>query len=325
MFQVLTIVKKEFTDALRNKVFFTFLFFLLIVTIVSLYIGSLDFQSKVSIYQKAYQELLQSGQSGNSLTKPDFSPLQLLRGSIEYLEIVGAVLAIALGNVSIAKEKGSNTLQLILTRPISRVSFFFGKLIGNGLLLLCVSSTVFVSIFVVLTFIGGVHLSGTEIIKILISLFFSWIYLCIFFSLSATLALLSRSLPNALIIGFVIWILFVLIIPQIGDTMDTDNQVPGGFFNAIHVDKSQSKIILQQFSVYETLRNGIEESSITKHYERLTFALFGIKDIYNYKSVSFILRDKLNETLWLSVYFFFFGALSVFVFTKKKTLWKEEI
>ena len=39
-----------------------------------------------------------------------------------------------------------------------------------------------------------------------------------------------RSLPNALIIILVIWLIFVLIIPQIGDTMDPDNQIPGGFF-----------------------------------------------------------------------------------------------
>ncbi len=325
MFQVLTVAKKEYTDALRNKVFLTFLLFLVGLTIISIFIGSLDFQSKVSVYQKAYQQLIQSGQSVGSLTKPEFYPLQLLRGSIEYLEIIGAVLAIALGYLSIAKEKGNNTLQLILTRPISRQSFFVGKLIGNALLLLSVSTIVFISIYAIVTLIGGVQLSTAETIKILSSFFFSWVYLFVFFCLSATLALLFRSLPNALILAFVIWILFVLIIPQIGDTMDTDNQVPGGFFNAIHVDKPQSKIILQQFSGYETARNAIEEASITKHFERLVFALLGINPIYNGKSLSFIYHDKLNETVWLTAYVIFFGASSLFVFTKKQMLWREDV
>lgn len=325
MFQTLTVAKKEYTDALRNRVFLTFLLFLVGLTIISIFIGSLDFQSKVSVYQKAYQQLIQSGQPVGSLTKPEFYPLQLLRGSIEYLEIIGAVLAIALGYLSIAKEKGNNTLQLILTRPISRQSFFLGKLIGNALLLLSVSAIVFVSIFTIVTLIGGVQLSVVETIKILSSFFFSWIYLSIFFCLSATLALLFRSLPNALILAFVIWILFVLIVPQIGDTMDTDNQVPGGFFNAIHVDKPQSKIILLQFSGYETARNAIEEASITKHFERLAFALLGINPIYNGKSLSFIFRDKLNETIWLTAYLIFFGASSLFVFTKKQMLWREDV
>lgn len=324
MFQIVTIAKKEYTDALKNKVFLTFLLFLVGLTVISIYIGSLDFQSKVSVYQKAYQQLIQSGQSASNLAKPEFYPLQLLRGSIEYLEIIGAVLAIALGYLSIAKEKGNNTLQLILTRPISRVIFFLGKLLGNALLLLSVSAIVFLCIYAIVTLVGGVQLTALETTKVLSSFFFSWIYLSIFFALSATLALLLRSLPNALILAFVIWILFVLIVPQIGDTMDTDNQVPGGFFNAIHVDKPQSKIILQQFTGYEIARNGLEEASITKHYERLTFALLGIKDIYNGKSLTFILQDKLNETVWLVSYFILFGAASILVFAKKQTIWREE-
>lgn len=324
MFQILTIAKKEYTDALRNKVFLTFLFFLLGLTVISIYIGSLDFQSKVFTYQTAYQQLIQQGQSVESLVKPEFFPLQLLRGSIEYLEIIGAVLAIALGYLSIAKEKGNNTLQLILTRPIKKSHFFIGKLLGNALLVLSVAAVVFASIVIIVTFIGGAQLSNTEILKVAISFIYSTIYLYIFYLLSTFFALVIRSLPNALIISFVMWILFVLIVPQIGDTMDTDNQVPGGFFNAIHVSNPQSKIILQQFSGYETARNAIEEASITKHYERLTFALLGIKDMYNGKSISFVLNDKLNESIWLTSYLLTLTAITLYTFTQKRLIWKEE-
>jgi len=100
--------------------------------------------------------------------------------------------------------------------------------------------------------------------------------------------------------------------------------VPGGFFNAIHVDKPQSKVILQQFTFYETARNALEEASITKHYERLTFAILGIKDIYNGKLLSFILQDKLNEIVWLVSYFVLFSATSLLVFVKKQTIWRDE-
>jgi ABC-type transport system involved in multi-copper enzyme maturation permease subunit len=324
MYQIITIAKKEFTDALRNKVFLTFLFFLLGLTVISIYIGSLDFQSKVSTYQTAYQQLIQGGQSVDNLVKPEFFPLQLLRGSIEYLEIIGAVLAIALGYLSIAKEKGNNTLQLVLTRPIKKSHFFVGKLFGNALLILAVTITVFMSIAVIVTFIGGAQLTGTEILKVITSFLYSTIYLYIFYLISALFTLLIQSLPSALIVSFVMWILFVLIVPQIGDTMDTDNQVPGGFFNAIHVSNVQSKIILLQFSGYETARNAIEEASITKHYERLVFAILGIKDIYNGKSIPFILQDKLNETIWLSSYVLLLTSITLFTFTKKSLIWKDE-
>ncbi len=324
MFQIITVAKKEFTDTLRNKVFLTFLFFLLGLTVISIYIGSLDFQSKVSIYQTAYQQLIQGGQSVKNLIKPEFFPLQLLRGSIEYLEIIGAVLAIAIGYLSIAKEKGNNTLQLILTRPIKKSHYFLGKLFGNALLILSVTLAVFISIVIILTFIGGAQLSNIESLKVVTSFIYSTMYLYIFYLLSSLFTLLIRSLPSALIVSFVIWIMFVLIVPQIGDTMDTDNQVPGGFFNAIHVSNTQSKIILQQFTGYETARNAIEEASITKHYERLVFALLGIKDIYNNKSIPFILQDKLNETIWLTSYISVLIVITLYTFTQKSLIWKEE-
>ncbi len=323
IFQILSVTKKEFTDALRNKVFLTFLFFLLGLTVISIYVGSLDFQGKVFAYQTAYQQLIHQGQSIENLVKPEFFPLQLLRGSIEYLEIIGAVLAIALGYLTVAKEKGNHTLQLVLTRPIKKSHFFLGKLFGNALIILSVTAAVFTSIVIIITFIGGVQLLNSEIVKVATSLIYSAIYLYIFFLLSTLITLLIRSLPNALIISFVFWILFVLIVPQIGDTMDTDNQVPGGFFNAIHVSNTQSKIILQQFSGYETARNAIEEVSITKHYERLVFALLGIKNSYNNRSVSFILKDKLIESLWLTSSLLILIVTTLYTFTKKRLIWKE--
>lgn len=44
------------------------------------------------------------------------------------------------------------------------------------------------------------------------------------------LASTTRRLNTALIVALVLWLVVVLIVPQIGDTMDPDNQVPGGLF-----------------------------------------------------------------------------------------------
>ncbi len=320
MFKVLTVAKKEFFAAWKNKVFITFLLFLLGLIIISIYIGSLNFQSKVFEYQTAYQQLIDSGLSPDKLLKPTFFPLQLLRGAIEYLEIIGSVLAIALGYLSIAKEKNNKALQLIFSRPISKVNFYLGKLFGNSIILLCVVSAVFFFIYIIVSLIGGAAITNQELLKIFVSLLTSWIYLVIFYALSSLLTITLKSLPNSLIISLSLWIIIVLIVPQIGDTMDIDNQVPSGFFNAINVTKNQADDILLQFSSYETTRNTIEEASITKHYERFSFAVLGIKDEYNNKPLSFILTDKFNEIIWLLSYFLIFNILSIISFNKKKII-----
>lgn len=323
MNQILTIAKKEFKDALRNKVFITFLVFLLGLTAISIYVGSVNYQAKVSLFETTYAQLVASGQPASTLVKPEFFPMQLLRATIEYLEIIGAVLAISLGYLSIAKEKGNNTLPLIFTRPISRKKYYLGKMLGNAALIVSISSLLFFFTTLLLVFVGGVSLHGLEITKILITGLSTIVYLFIFFSFSALLTIKTKFSSNALIFSFVIWLFFVLIVPQIGDTMDTDNQVPGGFFNSIHINKEQSKVILQDFSIYEKLRNGAEETSITKHYERLTFAFLGIKDMYNGKSLGFIFRDKLQDVGWLVVLLLILGTTPIYAFKKSQTLWQQ--
>lgn len=322
--KIWTVAKKEYTDALRNKVFLVFLFFLLFLIGTSIVVASFDFQGKVAVYQDALAKLQQSGQVVENLSEPQFFPLQLLRGAIEYLEIIGAILAIVLGYLSIAKEKGNNTLQLILTRPISRFSIFLGKLWGNALLIISVSGIVFVGISLVIELVGKTALAGDQYYRIFLTFIFTTIYLLIFFSISALLSTLVKSLPNALIISFVIWILFVLIIPQIGDTMDPDNQVPGGLFNSLHIVKADQTAILAKFSHYEKNRDNLEQTSLTKHYERLAFAILGIKDTYNEKSLSFIFSERGIDAWWISLASIFFSGIGATVFVKKRILWKEE-
>jgi ABC-2 type transport system permease protein len=192
MNQILTIAKKEFKDALRNKVFITFLVFLLGLTAISIYVGSVNYQAKVSLFETTYAQLIASGQPANTLVKPEFFPLQLLRATIEYLEIIGAVLAISLGYLSIAKEKGNNTLPLIFTRPISRKKYYLGKMLGNIALIVSISSLLFLFTTLLLVFVGGVSLHGLEITKILLTGLATIVYLFIFFSFSALLTIKTK-------------------------------------------------------------------------------------------------------------------------------------
>jgi len=124
------------------------------------------------------------------------------------------------------------------------------------------------------------------------------------------------TLSNALIVSLFIWLLFVLIVPQIGDTMDPDNAIPGGFFKSMNIAKPQEKQILAKFHNYETIRNAIEESSVTKHYERLSFALLGIKQEYNGQRVDFIFKAVWSDAVWVLAYFI--GAFgSIILLTSK--------
>ena len=68
---------------------------------------------------------------------------------------------------------------------------------------------VFVGLFALfsLVFVAGATITLTEAVKLLLTLVISWIYIMVFFSLAAFLSLSMRSLSNALIVAFTIWVI----------------------------------------------------------------------------------------------------------------------
>src|SRR3990172_11547124 len=65
----------------------------------------------------------------NQPTSP-LAPLSLLRGAMEHLEIMGAVIAIALGYLTVSRERANRTLPLIMSRPVSSGELATGSLLG---------------------------------------------------------------------------------------------------------------------------------------------------------------------------------------------------
>jgi ABC-2 type transport system permease protein len=313
------IAKKEFLDIYRSRTLSIVLGLLLTLTVTSILISTLVFKNQVTQYDISLAMLQSLGKIPTG-SAPKLFPLTLLRGVVDYLEIIGAIIGILLGYLSISKEINTKALKLLLSRPITKKDVVAGKIFGN---LFFVSLIVLFVVAVILTSfytIGGITLTLVELIKILIFSLISIVYIMLFFTLSFFLSVQQKTLSNALIICFAIWLVFVLVLPQIGDTMDPDNQVPGGFFKNIGLDKQQEYAVMEKFSGYEKTRDFIEQLSITKHYERAGFALFGIKPIYNEMALTNILFDQLFNIMSLLV-LLVIGILSnIYIMNKDKQL-----
>ena len=315
----LTIAKKEYRDSARSALFITLAGFMVLLTAVSILVASFNFQAEVAQYNAALSQLTAAQRAGAVIPPPSYYPLLMLRGTIEYLEIIGAVLAIVLGYLAVAKEKGTNTSRLLLTRPVSRTALVGGKVLGTSFLILTLLALLEGFIVLSITAIGHVAFSSTELLKLTLSFSYTYFYLLFFFCFSAALTLFFRDLPRALLLSFALWLVFVLIIPQIGDTMDPDNQVPGGFFASMHTTQDQQSAIIAQFQNYENFRNALEVSSIEKHYERLVFATLGIKGMYNDKPLGYIMGDKWPD-LALLLAFYAAGVGAAFLFASNKRI-----
>jgi ABC-2 type transport system permease protein len=319
--KALVIAEKEIKDALKNRVFLVLLLLLAGLIIISIIVSTLVFRSQVEQYQ-ASLELLKSLGKEPKTPAPTLYPLNLLRGTVDYLEMIGALLAIVLGYLSVAKEKNTKTLSLVLSRPVSKTHIIVGKLLGNYLLILGLTVTVGLIIWLALLLIGSVALNATEWLKLLLVALLASFYLMAFFMLSFFLSLSQKHIVNGLVISFLVWLTFVLILPQIGDTMDPDNQVPGAFFAALTLDKPSEQALMKKFNGYERIRAGLEQLSITKHFERFAFAIFGVKKQYNDLPLAQILSEKTYDFIFVVSLLVLGGVASTVLFRRRNDyLW----
>lgn len=304
-----TIARKEMTDARRDGFIIIVSLFLLGAALISLFTGSLALSTDVSTYNAARDTLLALGKSAADLASPEFYPLKLMRGAVEQLEIIGAVIGILVGFRAAASERGRLTLALIMTRPLAQWQFLAGKLVGGiGLLSLGLGVVVLASALL-LNFSAGITLTFDDYLRMSLLWASSLLYTSTFFILSFLVAIWMKKLPTALLLSFIMWLLLVLVAPQIGDTLDPDNQVAGGVFKQLHIAKPDQMKIMQTFSGFESVRTGIEAISVTKHFERFNFAVLGIKDTYTGVPLSTVLAEKANDLLWLLGSFLVLGAL----------------
>ena len=319
MNKAVVIMRKELLDILRNKFFQLLLVFILVAILISILVSALDFRVKIDAYNKYLRALHLAG-STITPAPPQLFPLQLLRGSIEYLEILGALFAIVLGYGMVAKEKRRATLGLIFTRSVGRYQLALGKLLALAITWFVAVTAIYALIAVVVAVVGSSPLHLIDIIRLLISASLSWIYLLTWSALAMGLAAYTRELGISLVLAIVLWLSVVLILPQIGDTMDPDNQVPGGLFNSLQISKGNELAVLANFASFDKVRNGIEVSSITKHFERSTFAYLGIKDKFNQKPIVYSFAGTVPNLL--SLLFGCFGMIifAVLTTTRKRLL-----
>lgn len=316
------IARKEISDALRNKLFLITLGLLLVLAIVSIVLGALQVRASMADYNNSIEFLKSMGKT-ELPPKPNLNPLAASKGFVNYLGMIGALLAMILGNHAIVKEKRSGTLKLILSRPVYRDSLLNGKLLGNLGLLAGISLMVGMITYISLQFVGSVSLSGDEILRMVFFFIMSFLYMTVFLVLAVAISLMSRNGNKALLITIILWLVFAFVFPQIGDTMDMDNQLPGGFFAQMGMTRDQEHKVLANFKFYETLRDSIEEMSPTKHYERVSFALLNVKPGFENNTAAEVLQLKWINLLGLIAPSLLLCMISYSVFLKREDIYSH--
>jgi ABC-type transport system involved in multi-copper enzyme maturation permease subunit len=158
--QIKTIAAKEIHGAARTHLLTVLTGFLVLAALVSLTVSAIALHGEYLSYTESRDLLISMGKSAAELVPPAFFPLKLLRGFVEHIEIIGAVLGIVLGYRAAAVERGHLTLALIMTRPLSQSTFLAGKVAGNAALIALALTVTFAVGTIALALISGVGLSS---------------------------------------------------------------------------------------------------------------------------------------------------------------------
>lgn len=217
MKQIFTIAAKEFKTAFKNKVFLVITALFLLLSIVSVYIGS----STKDAEMKAYQDivaLLKSQGATSFPPSPEIFPLAILQNIVKYVSIIGVVLAVFLGFDAFSGERENGTLKLLLTRPLYRDQLVTGKLLGGGLVIgvLLVATLIFNTLL--FSIVSGILPNLNELSRLIVFIIMAFIYMMIFYTATLFVSIKTGDRSFGFLTMMVVWILVSFVIPQLADS-----------------------------------------------------------------------------------------------------------
>lgn len=217
MKQVWAIAKKEFRTAFKDKTFIVIALLFLVLSVVSVYIGSSTKNAELKAYSDIVK-LLKSQGSQAFPPKPEIYPLAILQNIIKYVSIVGAVLAIFLGFDTFSGEKENGTMKLLLSRPLYRDQLITGKLLGGGLVIgLLLIATLFFNT-ILFSIVSGLIPGFGEISRLIIFIFIAFCYMMSFYIATMFVSIKASDRSFGFLVMLILWVTVSFVIPQLAES-----------------------------------------------------------------------------------------------------------
>ncbi len=201
--------------ALRNRSFVAFATILIGMTIASGVIGLLSHQTIISVYNITASELQASGKAIPPNPFASASSLSLIKNMMIYIPLVGALIAIIIGNDAVAADRSAGVAKILFSRPINRAVYVRGKLLAASGILGGVLGVCLLVSCISLAIIIGHTSSVAEYVALIIFYFASFMYLLFFVLVGMISAMLLSSRLVATLSAIGVWVMVTFILPQI--------------------------------------------------------------------------------------------------------------
>ena len=210
---IATIASHQVLSLRRQRVFLALLATLLTMTALAGVLGWSSHQTIVRVYDEAVKLLGSTGKPAPPnpfLLKPTLS---LLANMVVYIPLIGALLALILGHLSIVDDETNGTGRLVFSRQITRTSYVLGKIASAAAVLAVVlAASLLVSVASLLVVNHTIAVGDLGRLGLFYAL--SWLYLMVFALIGMVTVLMTRRRSIALLSAMGAWLVITFVIPQ---------------------------------------------------------------------------------------------------------------
>ena len=187
---------------------------LLVMSALAGVLGWSSHHTIVRVYDEAVKLLAETGKPAppNPFTlKPTLS---LLSNMVVYIPLIGALLALIVGHLSIVDDETNGIARLIFTRQLSRASYVLGKIASAAVALAAVLLASFAVSALSVLFVNHT-ITASELSRLALFYGLSWLYLMVFALIGMVVVLINRRRPIALLVAMAAWLVITFAIPQL--------------------------------------------------------------------------------------------------------------
>lgn len=214
MSATVVIARQHLRSLARRQTFVLMLGVLLLMTALSGFIGWSSHATILRVYDETVRTLQAAGKPAPPNPFTAQPRLSLLNNMIIYVPLIGALLAIVIGHLSITDDRLAGVTRVIFSRPVARGSYFWGKLAGSALALAVIMTACLILSAIAIALINNGLPSASEFLRLALFYALAGIYLMLFVLIGMVTALLLRSQSMALFAAIAIWVLITFAAPQ---------------------------------------------------------------------------------------------------------------
>lgn len=208
------IARQHVRSLARRQTFLLMLGVLLLMTALSGLIGWSSHATITRVYDETVRTLQATGQTAPPNPFAAKPRLSLLNNMVIYVPLIGALVAIIIGHLSVMDDRNAGVSRVIFSRPVPRSSYLWGKLAGSAFAVTAIMAACLVLSAVAIGLINGGVPTASELGRLALFYALSGAYLLLFVLIGMIASLLLRSQSLALLAAVAVWALVTFATPQ---------------------------------------------------------------------------------------------------------------